>query len=295
MSADIKTLLLMRRGPVGRVVYFPIRHHSPACAWHIDRLIREWQPEAVLIEGPRDATALLPMLLHPETRLPAAIFTTYIKREKAQPPAHYAAYYPFCDYSPEYAALKAGTAIGARVKFIDLTFPEQVACRVCADGQVQSLLDESYLRHSRFLQAACQRAGVRDADDLWDHLYEDDYQRLPTAQFMRQVLAYCALAREDHSEEMLQAEGELAREGAMAAAIAAEAGRVIVVTGGFHTVALPRTQAAAPKALAVDPDDALVVLTRYSFPLLDRLNGYGSGMPSPEFYQRRWEGEESAG
>jgi hypothetical protein len=145
-----------------RVVYFPIRHHSPACAWHVDRLIRAWQPDAVLIEGPRDATALAPLLLHEETALPVAIFTTYIKRLKDQP-EHYAAYYPLCDYSPEYAAIKAAAEVGAKAKFIDLTFPEQIACRQWPDGKVQSLLDESYLRHSRFLQAACQRAGVRDA------------------------------------------------------------------------------------------------------------------------------------
>ena len=26
--------------PGARVVYVPVRHHSPACAWHVDRLIR---------------------------------------------------------------------------------------------------------------------------------------------------------------------------------------------------------------------------------------------------------------
>lgn len=276
-----------------RVVYVPIRHHSPACAWHVERLIRHWQPDAVLVEGPRDATALIPLLLDADTRLPVALFTTYIKHRKAHPPEHYAAYYPFCDYSPEYTAIKAATAIGARVRFIDLTFPEQIACRPWPDGTVQSLLDECYLRHSRLLLAACQRAGVRDADELWDHLYEDDYQTRPPEQFQQQVLAYCALARQDYSEEMLRAEGCLAREQAMAAAIAEESGRVIVVTGGFHSVALPKTTPVAPKPLSVAPEEALVVLIRYSFALLDRLNGYGSGMPSPEFYQRCWEGQQT--
>jgi hypothetical protein len=39
---------------------FPVRHHSPACAWHINRLIRELKPDAVLIEGPRDASGIIP-------------------------------------------------------------------------------------------------------------------------------------------------------------------------------------------------------------------------------------------
>ena len=29
-----------------RIVYFPVRHHSPACAWHVGRLIRELRPRA---------------------------------------------------------------------------------------------------------------------------------------------------------------------------------------------------------------------------------------------------------
>ena len=33
---------------------------------------------------------------------------------------------------------------------------------------------------------------------------------------------------------------------------------------------------------------------RYGFEQLDRLNGYASGIPSPEYYQRLWEGREPA-
>jgi hypothetical protein len=40
-----------------RVLIFPIRHHSPAAARHVDRVIRERRPRAVLIEGPATPTA----------------------------------------------------------------------------------------------------------------------------------------------------------------------------------------------------------------------------------------------
>lgn len=277
-----------------RVVYFPIRHHSPACAWHVNRLIRQIRPDAVLIEGPRNAGDLAPLLLDHETTLPVAIFTTFIKREKDSPPQHFGAYYPFCDYSPELAALKAARDVNAVAKFIDLPFADQAACRRWPDGKVQSLLEESYLRHSRRMQAACQRSGARDADDLWDHLYEDDYESLPTADFMRNVLAYCALARADHNDEMLAADGTLAREQAMASEIARETGRTLVVTGGFHTVALPETEPTMHKLRKTDASNSLAVLIPYTFEMLDRLNGYASGMPAPEFYQRRWEGQEAS-
>jgi hypothetical protein len=274
-----------------RVIYFPVRHHSPACAWHVQRLIREIKPQAVLVEGPRDSTSLIPLLLDRTTRLPVAIYTTYVQRIGEGIPLRHAAYYPLCDYSPELAALRAAAEVGAEAKFIDLTFPEMVACgRTESEGQkVQSLQSERYLRYSRFLQAACRHAGARDADDLWDTLFEVDHRGLESGDFIRNVLAYCALSRHDYTPEMLAADGTLAREAAMAHAIEKEIGRVVVVTGGFHSVALPTTAARAAEKVEVNPDDALVVLTRYGFEQLDRLNGYNSGMPSPEFYQHIWE------
>jgi hypothetical protein len=286
-----------------RVVYFPVRHHSPACAFHVGKLIREVRPAAVLIEGPRDATPLVPLLVHAQTRMPVAIYATYVRRSEGLPERH-AAYYPLCEFSPEFAAIRAGLEVGAEVRFIDLTFPEKVEAHVLDDGKggpngassrrSQSMQDERWFSHSRLLRAACVRTGARDPDDLWDHLYEVDYRERDTAEFVRNVLAYCALARRDTTPEGLAAEGSLAREQAMAAAIAGEQGRTVVVTGGFHTVALPETRPAMPKPLKLDPEDHQVVLMRYSFEQLDRLNGYASGMPSPEYYQRMWEGEETA-
>ena len=44
--------------------------------------------------------------------------------------------------------------------------------------------------------------------------------------------------------------------------------------------------------MKVAAEDAVVVMTRYGFEQLDRLNGYASGMPAPGFYQRTWDGED---
>ena len=274
-----------------RVVYVPVRHHSPACAWHVERLIRELKPDAVLIEGPRDASGIIPLLTHEKTKFPVAIYTTYVERIDGAPPARHAAYYPLCEYSPELAAVRAAAAAGAKVRFIDLSFPEMVrAGRQRNERKAQSLQEERHLRHSRFLRSACERAGVRDPDDLWDHLFEVDHRTLETAKFVRNVLGYCALARIEMSDDALEADGTLPRERAMAAAVAQEKGKVVVVTGGFHTVALPQTTPAMPEPMKVPEADAIVVLMRYGFEQLDRLNGYASGMPSPNFYQWQWDG-----
>ncbi len=57
---------------------------------------------------------------------------------------------------------------------------------------------------------------------------------------------------------------------------------------------MPQTAPALPKPLKLAPEDNQLVLMRYSFEQLDRLNGYASGMPSPEFYQRAWEEQDPA-
>ncbi|HLV97437.1 MAG TPA: DUF5682 family protein [Ktedonobacterales bacterium] len=288
------------------ILFFPIRHHSPACAWHLERLIDERRPRAILIEGPRDATALLEQITHAATQAPIAIYTTFVDttNQLAAPtfdrakPARFSAYYPLADYSPELVAIRKGRAAGAAVRFIDLMFPEMVL----AEGgqkkseQARSLLDEHHMRHSRFLKALCERTGARDPDDLWDHLYETDFQQMPSEEFIKRVETYCALSRADYTTEMLAAEAHLAREAAMAAEIAAEAeqgdGLILVVTGGFHTPGLKERLAADEKPTARHEPitgDAQTLLMRYGFAQLDRLNGYASGMPSPAFYQRVWE------
>ena len=298
-SAEVSALI----PPVhldARVVYFPVRHHSPACAWHLERLLRELKPDAVLIEGPRDATPLMPLLADPELRTPVATYTTYVRRTADSLPQRHAGYYPLCDFSPELVAVRSGLEIGSRVRFIDLTFPENVEAGLQSPHAVsppprrrpQSLQDESWFSHSRLLKVACSRTGARDPDDLWDHLFELDFRERSTASFIRNVLLYCALARFDDGPLTLAGASCVAREQAMAAAIAEEAGRTVVVTGGFHTVALPTTAAALPAPLQIAAEDHQVVLTRYSFEQLDRLNGYASGMPSPEFYQRVWNKED---
>jgi len=242
-----------------RLVFFPIRHHSPACAWHLSRLIRDVRPAAVLIEGPSDFTSRIPLLLHPDTKAPFAIYCTYagpgagVERKAEDDPAvapRLAAYYPFCDYSPELVALRVGQEVGAELRFIDLTFAEQVRARDLETraepgAKMWSLLEEAHLKRSAYVQRLAAKTGCRDHDELWDHLFEVRASGMPTAEFMRNVAAYCYMARLDFSDEVLEADGTLARESAMAQGIrqarseVGDSGPVVVVTGGLHTVALP--------------------------------------------------------
>lgn len=276
-----------------RVVHLPIRHHSPACSYHVLHVLDALRPAHILIEGPRDAQALMPFLQHAETNPPIALYATYTKQLEENVREHHACYYPLCEYSPEWVALRRGQELGADVRFIDLTFPEMVeAGRDAASGQPVNLQEEAWSRHNAFLRAACRRAGTRDADDLWDHLFEANHREVSSEAFFRDVLAYCHCVRE--SEAHVDAE-TAAREACMAHHIANTRGKTVVLTGGYHAVALPRTEPGLPKVRQTRPwDREGIHLMRYHFLPLDRLNGYSAGMPSPGFYQRSWSGEDES-
>ncbi len=65
-----------------QVLFFPIRHHSPACAFHLKRLIQDERPASILIEGPDNFDSLLPVLMHPESRAPFAVYTSYLDKRR---------------------------------------------------------------------------------------------------------------------------------------------------------------------------------------------------------------------
>ena len=293
-------------------VYFPIRHHSPACAWHLARLIRELRPAVVLIEGPVSFTPLIPTILDADTKPPRAIYTHFIdtSRKLYQPPANepdlgparFAAYYPFCDYSPELVALRIGNEVGARLRFIDLDYADQVLAEHLSKEQlgrprVESLMRETYLQHSAYLQALAERAGCRDFNEMWDHLFEANFRSRSTESFMREVATYCFFGRHDMSAESLQADAITAREEMMAALISEERAtleanqKILIVTGGLHTVALPELVAAGAKRAtsSTPPGSVQQAFIRYSFDQLEQLNGYAAGMPSPDYYNRLWQ------
>ena len=313
----------LRSGPL---LFFPIRHHSPACAARLRRWIETNRPASVLVEGPASFTPFIDLLIDERCVCPVALYTSFVDKrgrlsgrgeESAFGPPRFAAYYPFCDYSPELVSLRAGRAAGARLRFIDLEYAEMILARHSAGPdaepaavRVDSLAADPHLLHSAYIRSLARRMGCRDFNELWDHLFEND-DDAETDAFIDRLAAYCALARFDYTPESLRRDGTTAREACMAAAIREEIARneadnrtgpVLVVTGGFHTVALPDLVAALPPLsprgrgvggegapLALAEDEAGTWLMRYSFDQLDALSGYASGMPSPAYYDRIWQ------
>lgn len=312
---------ILRRQEMAEIKLLPVRHHSPACAWQVQRAIRQWQPHAVLVEGPDTANSLIPAMLDPDTKAPFAMYYSYddtagaVSEEKEK----YRCYYPFLDYSPELAALRAASELGAQTAFIDLPYGDILAASREGRGMRQereksSYNDDHLLSRNAYLQRLCEKTGLRSFDEFWEKYFELEGLAREGETWFDDLLTYCCQARESTPPEQLAEEGCLARESYMteriletARQLAGKEGdtrRILVVTGGFHTPALAqRLQDVDAKSGVPQEDlppklvsarDQGVYLMPYSMEAADALNGYASGMPFPGFYQEIWEHVQAA-
>jgi hypothetical protein len=211
-----------------------IRHYSPACARLVRARVAELRPHTVLIEGPSDFNERLAELALPHT-LPIAIYSYY--GDDAGTASCHA---PFAEFAPEWAALDAARAVGARVRFIDLPYWHAGARHLPQRYTLNTLPGrERYARVGRLLQ---QRCGIDGEDALWDHLFERDADAIGVDPERTEALR---LALEHYFDELRSDEpghpSDQAREAHMREWIAwacAEPGTVVVVCGGWHRRAL---------------------------------------------------------
>ena len=270
-----------------RVVFFPVRHHSPACARFVQALAEEIRPAAILIEGPSDFNARLGEMSLPH-QLPIAIYSYTQTAEGARR----GAFYPFCLYSPEWQALQIARELAIPASFIDLPWHQLLAIDAAEPPLAQRYADGE-LRQSEYVEILCKKLGVEDFDLIWDTLFEID-DRLSLEEYLKRAHHFCHMVR--YSGGRVSGE-DLRREEFMAARInqvrAEVTGQVLVVTGGFHSYALfKRLESGNFSETALpEPIEGLergIALTPYSYQRLDSLTGYEAGMPHPGFYHQLW-------
>ncbi|MEE4450755.1 DUF5682 family protein [Novosphingobium resinovorum] len=278
----------------------PIRHHSPACAAHLERLIEEVAPAAILVEGPCDFDPLIDLVCDPRTRAPVAVVSLRETAGAAGAPRRAASYFPFCAHSPELIALNAARARGVPVRFIDL--PSD-AREMDLDGEPhegRSLLSsELPFDVGDYVTALARELGCRDGNEVWDHLFETRIAEADWRGFFGDVARYCAAIRAATEAARMASDGTLAREAQMRALLAQVrsevAGPIVAVVGGFHAEALLDADAAAGQPVAPQPGAARSYLMRYGMRQLDALRGYGAGLPLPGYYQRLWNARGQGG
>ncbi|MFC4158874.1 DUF5682 family protein [Chitinimonas lacunae] len=287
MAAELADFLARLEADPG-LRFAPVRHHSPACAAWVERLIRDWRPECLLLEAPAEMATLLPWLTDRRTEAPVAAYF-YLDSQDGR-----RSYYPFADFSPEWRALRAMAKTGGTVRCIDLPFGQRAAL----DRLDRFLVEpEPHYHDERRWRSGFERiaerlrdaAGCADLDHWWDRHFEDGPARIAT-DFFRDLAAYGWLLRRDGAadeSENRAREAWMAREMARARA---EGLRCLVLCGAYHLAGL-----LDPPLSSTEPatENAGAALIPYTLSRLDRY-GYAAGVPLPAYYQARWEQRRSA-
>lgn len=309
--------------------FFGIRHHGPGCARSLLAALAQWQPDCLLVEGPAEGEALLPLLQSPELRPPVAMLV-YRQDEPSD-----AAFYPLAEFSPEWQALQWASRQGVATRFIDLPQTHAMALAMQRreqiaqargqeaegreapqegeeadtaeaaereDAQDEAATDERDLPHDP-LDWLAQAAGFEDGESWWNRMVEErgDSEALfeSIAEAMTAVRA--EVEKEDGKESgpwrgAEHARREALREAWMRQCIreARKAGhaRIAVVCGAWHVPALQAgVTAKADAALLKGLPKAKVQATwaPWTYRNLARSSGYGAGVASPGWYAHLWQ------
>lgn len=300
---------ILQSSEMAEIILVPIRHHSPACSYHLQKLIEAERPDTILIEGPSNANELMNVMLNDQIKPPFALYYSYndkngiISKEKEQ----YKCYYPFIDYSPEYVAIRKAKEYGCLVSFIDLPYAEIARCKYSQktqllDDKSDNYNDDYLLTTNAYITRLCEKAGLRNFDEFWEKYYEVNGLQKDSKVWFDELYEYCKIAREHTDKESYYIDGTLNREICMAYKIILEAitnvdRKILVVTGGIHTVALKdriinieETKKEYQKLIKkeISKDNQEVYVIPYTIEALASINGYASGMPYPGYYKDIW-------
>lgn len=278
----------------------PIRHHSPACSAHLERLLEEVRPAAILVEGPCDFDWLIPLLRDTRTRAPVAIVALLTREDEEgeKGKRRVTSYFPFSSHSPEFIALRHGADGAVLTRFIDLPSHSRAFSGEGERASTPSLIgDETAFDSGDFVTALAQEMGCRDGNEVWDQLFESRIADSDWRGFFAGVGQYCACIRAATAPSVMEADGTLPREAQMRALIAetrAEVtGPIVALVGGFHAPALAHAKEKGDKATApprkAAPSQPSAYLVRYGNRQLDALQGYSAGLPLPGFYEKWWD------
>ena len=267
------------------VTLFGIRHHGPGSARRLVEALDALKPATVLIEGPADASVLLPMLADPAMVTPVALLT-YAEDDPAK-----ASFFPFADYSPEYQAALWAVRHGAALRFIDLPASDRLG--MAADDAVQDGVagkkeEEDGISRDP-IGALAKAAGYDDGESWWSDVIEENPASGPV--FAAVADAMTAL----RAEAKPISANEAAREAHMRIEIAKAAketnGPVAVVCGAWHVPALAeRRPLSADRELLKGRSKAKIKATwaPWTAPRLARASGYGAGVVAPGWCAHLW-------
>lgn len=244
-----------------------VRHHSPALAAAVPRMLAAADPEVLLIELPEEFAPWLDHLGDPATVPPVALAGS----------GSGLVFLPFADFSPELAAIRWARRTGVEVVPFDLPLGART------DPAQERRAEEPGPGSGALTAALRSRAHGRPGDDLWDRLVETAAPGSDPEALRRAALLVGWALRTDSGAVSAY---DLRREAHMRRRLAAYQGRrTAAVIGSFHAPALPGWAELPPsdEAPTEVTGEIITSLVPYSYPLLDERSGYPAGIRDPEW------------
>ncbi len=305
-----------------KVHIFGIRHHGSGSARSLCQALEQLQPDAILIEAPPDAQALLPFVIREEMQPPVAILIYASDRPENS------VYYPFAIFSPEWQAIRYGLERDIPIKFMDLpqahrlaiedkeqteVNPESVEIESTTSSQedtepnpetnsepLPELSTEFNLNLYRKdpLGWLAEVAGFSDGERWWEYMVE--HRRDSHELFAAILEAMTALREELDADEdlaespadrLLEQQREAYMRQTIRTALTEGKERIAVVCGAWHAPALvnlppAKNDAAILKGLPKIKVEATWIPWTYG--RLAIASGYGAGVISPGWYDHLW-------
>ncbi|MEU7116595.1 DUF5682 family protein [Streptomyces sp. NPDC046182] len=262
-------------------LYLGVRHHGPGSARAVRGALEARRPAVVLIEGPPEADALLPLAADDGMRPPVALLAHAV-----DDPGR-AAFWPFADFSPEWVAIRWALDHGAAVRFIDLPAAHTLAATDPTWGDGEEDEADQGVRIDPIAELA-RAAGYDDPERWWEDVVELRGAADPVTPFealadamdaLRETYGHGGHARDLVREAYMRIQLRAARK---------EFGDdVAVVCGAWHVPALiRRTTATADRALLKGLPKVKTEMTwvPWTHRRLARRSGYGAGIDAPGWY-----------
>ncbi|MFB7652248.1 MULTISPECIES: DUF5682 family protein [unclassified Streptomyces] len=284
-----------------------VRHHGPGSARAVRAALEAARPGAVLIEGPPEADALIPLAADEDMRPPVALLAHAVDEPGRS------AFWPLAEFSPEWVALRWALDHDVPARFIDLPAAHSLAWRSeeeqDAEGEDAERQDAGRASEEPEagpgdpsgasasevrvdpLAALAGAAGHDDPERWWEDVVEHrgpgDGDALAPFTALEEAMGALRETEEGGGDD----DRDLVREAYMRLQVRAaqrESARgVAVVCGAWHVPALRRkVTATADRALLKGLPRTKVDLTwvPWTYRRLSRSGGYGAGIESPGWY-----------
>jgi hypothetical protein len=272
---------------------FGIRHHGPGSARSLLKSLQDLNPDIVLVEGPADATDMLPWLAHEDMEPPVALLVYRPDNPKR------AGFFPFAVFSPEWQGIQYALRQNIPVRFMDLPqgyFLASETKLAMPDGSVMETLANAagYKHYEQYWNALVEQR--RDDAELFTGVFEmmvalrdeaakNHGTRLPKLSREEKEGERLAEAREAYMRETIR---KVQREGFR---------NIAVICGAWHSPALQvekyDSSLDASLIASLPTTEVESAWVPWSYSRLASWKGYGAGIHSPGWYHHVWQTKDS--